>query len=1641
MKGLFKALRSATKSPSGPSPKPSDDENASPLPPPKRLLSLTPASRQAAARSSKSAAADGATPARLQYDESKATPRAAGGGRPLQRESSQRIGAVRAGTTPGLTPRPSRFQNDIGAAASAAAAEPAALTADLSDNIKVVVRVRPKNEREGSLGGAVCVQPLSRSTLRIASHPEPHTFAFDHVADERASQDSMFRVAGQPIMENCLAGYNSCIFAYGQTGSGKTHTMLGADGQACDPTDENRGLIQRVFEHLFARIQGRQAADGGARYSLRCSFLEIYNECITDLLTDAPASGSAGLAVREDLRRGVYVEGLREVEVASVDEVVALLQAGAAHRRVAETEMNEMSSRSHSVFTATLECRFSDEFGSQHLRFSRLHLVDLAGSERQKSSGAAGERLREASSINKRDSRLTFLLQDSLGGNAKTCLVATISPAAVNMAETLSTLRFADNAKRIKNKVPQRLHASDTRGPGMLALKAIVNEDLGDAAALRREVKRLREELAALRRGQGQAGGAGVDAAPDPTGTPARIQAAADAMAPTPAAGGGQGAARRALVGALRREDGAVKQVRRLEAEMAGLKDLVATLQADVQRGQMMLKLRDSRLARLQGGGQQQQGGGGDDLAAQELALLRAKLEAHPEVKRFAVENLHLSQELERLAALVDRNELAALHGDLDVLRGEMLALADGEERAQAEAAAAKAALEAARVEAGLAAEAERAKAVAETQARGAAEAAALRGALFEAQRAAREAEAGAAAEAREREEVQARVEMLGEQVAALEAARAAVRQEMSPVKKQAAGLQQELGLLRQQSAAFELRVSSEQQLRSAAELSLGQLQARLGAVEAECAQLRSTNQELYRAKSDAEQERDSVAGVEALCATLKQQLEAERGAVARREAAAAEAAAALEAARGAAAALQAEVDRLQVEALEARQEAARQRDEHEAAQAAAAVRIGDAIRAAAEVQAELAARGARVEELERERARVQAALDELTQRCTELHDEQVRLTSKLAQRDNELMEIEATVDEAEEKLEAARREGAAAAEARRQAEEALAARDAALATASAEAAAAQAQLADATGALADATYQVSELQDRLGAAEAQHAELEYQLSDKSASLREAGEQLARAKAELAAAAAAAEEARAAADVRLAEAMAAADDARGAEREATACCEALTAAADDAEARAAEASGLLEAGQRELAAAQAEAAEALARCAELEAAAEVAARELAETGSALDAAQSRCHMLAAALGAAENAAAEAGTATEAAGARAAALAAQLERAQREAGLEKEQALLLARAELQELKGRLGEEEEAGRGLADALQAKDREIAQIKADMAAEVSEAAQQVQALLAASAQVAALQGEVASLRRRLVGSQADAEAAGQAATLTAAQARQQIDALVRERETWIEELQRERVAASAAMDGVRALERRVEECEAERGALAAALGEAKARAAELEEEVTQLTGQQVGWAGRGRAWREVAPAAPGVVRWYDGGSPGCALSVRIEAHRAQVRLDRSTEELAKLRQAVGKDGLPDFDVEERLREELGCLAADNARLSAQYAALAQAVTALAGAPQQPPTSPASSCEDIVLEFGSPSREGGGGGAEVAAALEAAARRAIEDIRHAQAAAARGIADREQQIRLLQESQRLRALRRANAAESPARR
>ncbi|KAL9117193.1 MAG: hypothetical protein Q9187_006273, partial [Circinaria calcarea] len=385
-------------------------------------------------------------------------------------------------------------------------------------NIKVVVRVRPFNARELGRKAKCIVQMKDAQTILVPPQDASKggkagdaqkVFAFDRSywsfsqGDPHfAGQDSLFNDLGAPLLDNAFQGYNNCIFAYGQTGSGKSYSMMGYGEEA--------GVIPKICKDMFERITQLQQ-DKHLNCTVEVSYLEIYNERVRDLLNP---STKGNLRVREHPATGPYVEDLAKLVVRSFTEIENLMDEGNKARTVAATNMNETSSRSHAVFTLTLTQRRHDvETSMDTEKVAKISLVDLAGSERAISTGATGARLKEGAEINRslstlgrviavladlssgkkrnaamvpyRDSVLTWLLKDSLGGNSLTAMIAAISPADINFEETLSTLRYADSAKRIKNH-------------------AVINEDPNA-----RMVRELKEELAQLRSKLGSGATAG----------------------------------------------------------------------------------------------------------------------------------------------------------------------------------------------------------------------------------------------------------------------------------------------------------------------------------------------------------------------------------------------------------------------------------------------------------------------------------------------------------------------------------------------------------------------------------------------------------------------------------------------------------------------------------------------------------------------------------------------------------------------------------------------------------------------------------------------------------------------------------------------------------------------------------------------------------------------------------------------------------------------------------------------------------------------------------------------------------------------------------------------------------------------------
>ncbi|XP_061639589.1 kinesin-like protein KIF17 isoform X8 [Phyllopteryx taeniolatus] len=329
-----------------------------------------------------------------------------------------------------------------------------------SESVKVVVRYRPLNDKEKALGSKMALtmdpQRCQCFIKKPASADEPpKQFTFDGTYFTDQTTERIYNESAYPLVEGVTEGYNGTIFAYGQTGSGKSFTMQGVS----EPPAQ-RGVIPRAFEHIFESIQCAE----NTKFLVRASYLEIYNEEIRDLLGN---DTKQRLELKEHPEPGVYARDLSMHTVHSVAECETVMERGWRNRAVACTLMNKDSSRSHSIFSIHLEMCRTDAAGQDHLRAGKLNLVDPAGSERQSKTGATGERLREATKINLslsaladgrskyvpyRDSKLTRLPQDSLGGNTRTLMAACLSPADSNYEESLSTLRYANRAKSIRNR-------------------------------------------------------------------------------------------------------------------------------------------------------------------------------------------------------------------------------------------------------------------------------------------------------------------------------------------------------------------------------------------------------------------------------------------------------------------------------------------------------------------------------------------------------------------------------------------------------------------------------------------------------------------------------------------------------------------------------------------------------------------------------------------------------------------------------------------------------------------------------------------------------------------------------------------------------------------------------------------------------------------------------------------------------------------------------------------------------------------------------------------------------------------------------------------------------------------------------------
>ncbi|XP_067655399.1 kinesin-like protein KIF27 [Haliotis asinina] len=380
-------------------------------------------------------------------------------------------------------------------------------------NVRVAVRVRPLLPKERLGGDQMCVQVLRNTNQLIVG--KDRAFTFDHVFNHKTSQEEVYQTCVDPLVRSIFDGYNATVFAYGQTGSGKTYTIGGCNISAI--TEDEYGTIPRAINQMFDIMKSNE----GVEFSVTVSYIEIYKEELQDLLDVDKCSKD--LHVREDDQGNTVIIGVKEVECETLDDVMSLLESGSAARHTGSTQMNEHSSRSHSIFTIVISQKWceddvlasrrsrhasdssdilDDDTSMSHTMAGKFHFVDLAGSERAHRTGNVGDRFKESIHINTgllslgnvisalgdpkkksthipyRESKITRLLKDSLGGNAQTLMICCISPASANFDESLNALKYANRARNIRNK-------------------PIVNRDIQSIRfeEMQSEIKALREEL------------------------------------------------------------------------------------------------------------------------------------------------------------------------------------------------------------------------------------------------------------------------------------------------------------------------------------------------------------------------------------------------------------------------------------------------------------------------------------------------------------------------------------------------------------------------------------------------------------------------------------------------------------------------------------------------------------------------------------------------------------------------------------------------------------------------------------------------------------------------------------------------------------------------------------------------------------------------------------------------------------------------------------------------------------------------------------------------------------------------------------------------------------------------------------------
>ncbi|KAF4677375.1 hypothetical protein FOL47_001961 [Perkinsus chesapeaki] len=561
-----------------------------------------------------------------------------------------------------------------------------------SECVRVFVRVRPKNqkEKEAPAGpdvvmgirthpGAAMEPLLVDSSAKSVAIGDPSKdqsdsstmYTFDGVFGPMSAQQEVFDCVGVQVVSACLEGYNGSIYVYGQTGTGKTFTMLGPPrGRGND--QGLRGLTSRIIENIFHELRTKQRdSEGTFSYMCKISCVEIYREALTDLFDQTGQQ----LQLRDDIRKGVYVDGLSEHTVYNSKEAELIVRRALVKRHVGSTVMNDQSSRSHCVVMLRVATKLIQSGGVTQTKESSLNLVDLAGSERQQHtvhgrvSGADSQaRVKEAGAINKslsvltsviyslskarpaaarqstfthfRDSKLTFLLRDSLGGNSITSIIATISPSATNFGETLSTIKFAARAKRIK-------------------CQAVLNESLtGTVETLTAELEAARRQLAALTAGQAQlrppiaVNDGGTGAFNSRGGSPTSGEQDGEVRAPE----GSSSVLRRRIISLQILLAGSLARERELEEVKAKQhkwavywEETAKSLKAFEEAGRSLTDLVTGRAGRQDGEDAEDDD---DDDREEEIRLLRALVENHPEKARRELLELELQQQIEDNAAL-----------------------------------------------------------------------------------------------------------------------------------------------------------------------------------------------------------------------------------------------------------------------------------------------------------------------------------------------------------------------------------------------------------------------------------------------------------------------------------------------------------------------------------------------------------------------------------------------------------------------------------------------------------------------------------------------------------------------------------------------------------------------------------------------------------------------------------------------------------------------------------------------------------------------------------------------------------------------------------------------------------------------------